>query len=50
MALSHKFKNSNDFLQGGEWFDDDHKICEWDWDASAKKLNIKCGVHGKKLI
>ena len=49
MALSHKFKNSNDFLQGGEWFDDDHKICEWDWNASAKKLNIKCGVHGKKI-
>ena len=46
MALSHKFKDSNDFLQGGEWFDDSHKICEWTWEASAKKLHIKCGVHG----
>ena len=49
MALSHKFKDSNDFLQGGEWFDDGHKICEWTWDASSKKLNIKCGIHGKNI-
>ena len=49
MALSHKFKDSNDFLQGGEWFDDSHKICEWTWEASAKKLHIKCGAHGKKI-
>ena len=49
MAISHKFKDSNDFLQGGEWFDDSHKICEWDWNAIAKILNIKCGVHGKKI-
>ena len=49
MALSHKFMDSNDFLQGGEWFDDGHKICEWAWDASSKKLNIKCGIHDKKI-
>ena len=49
MALSHKFKDSNDFLQGGAWFDDAHKICEWTWEASAKKLHIKCGVHGKNI-
>ena len=49
MTLSHKFKDSNDFMQGGEWFDDGHKICEWTWDAITKKLNIKCGVHGKKI-
>ena len=49
MALSHKFKDSNDFLQGGEWFDDGHKICEWAWDARTKKLNIKCGVHDRKI-
>jgi hypothetical protein len=49
MALSHKFNDSNDFLQGGEWFDDGHKICEWDWDAGAKKLNIKCGIHDRKI-
>ena len=49
MALSHKFKDSNDFLQGGEWFDDGHKICDWAWDASSKKLHIKCGIHDKKI-
>ena len=49
MALSHKFKDSNDFLQGGEWFDDGHKICEWAWDAISKKLNIKCGIHDRKI-
>jgi hypothetical protein len=49
MALSHKFKDSNNFLQGGEWFDDGHRICKWAWDASTKKLNIKCGIHGKKI-
>lgn len=49
MALSHKFKDSNDFLQGGEWFDDSHKICEWAWDATTKKLNIKCGIHDRKI-
>ena len=49
MALSHKFKDPNDFLQGGEWFDDSHKICEWDWDPGAKKLHIKCGIHDKKI-
>ena len=49
MALFHKFKDSNDFLQGGEWFDDGHKICEWDWDASVKKLIIKCGIHDRKI-
>ena len=49
MTLSHKFKDSNDCMQGGEWFDDGHKICEWTWDAITKKLNIKCGIHGKKI-
>ena len=49
MALSHKFKDSNDFLQGGEWFDDGHKICDWAWDATSKKLNIKCGIHDRKI-
>ena len=49
MALSHKFNDSNDFLQGGEWFDHGHRICEWAWDASTKKLNIKCGIHAKKI-
>ena len=49
MALSHKFKDSNDFLQGGEWFDNGHKICDWAWDASAKKLNIICGIHDRKI-
>ena len=49
MTLSHKFKDSNDFMQGGEWFDDGHKICEWTWDAITKKLNIKCGIHGRKI-
>ena len=49
MALSHKFKDFNDFLQGGEWFDDGHKICEWAWDASTKKLDIKCGIHDRKI-
>ena len=49
MALSHKFKDYNDFLQGGEWFDDGHKICEWDWHPDAKKLHIKCGIHDKKI-
>jgi hypothetical protein len=49
MALSHKFKDSNDFLQGGEWFDDGHKICEWNWIPSAKKLHIKCGIQDRKI-
>jgi hypothetical protein len=49
MALSHKFKDSNDFLQGGEWFDGGHKICEWDWHPGAKKLQIKCGIYDKKI-
>ena len=49
MALSHKFMDSNDFLQGGEWFDDGHKICEWDWHPGEKKLHIKCGIHDKKI-
>jgi len=49
MALSHKFKDANDFLQGGEWFDDGHKISEWTWDAGSKKLNIKCGIHDRKI-
>ena len=49
MALSQKFNDSNDFLQGGEWFDDGHRICEWAWDAGTKKLNIKCGIHVKKI-
>ena len=50
MAITHKFKDSNDFTQGGEWFDDNGRsICKWAWDASAKKLNIKCGIHGKKI-
>lgn len=49
MALSHKFKDYNDFLQGGKWFDDDHKICDWAWDADSKKLHIKCGIHDKKI-
>jgi hypothetical protein len=49
MSITHKFKDSNDFTQGGEWFDDGRRICEWAWDVSAKKLNIKCGIHGKKI-
>jgi len=50
MAITHKFKDSNDFTQGGEWFDDNgRRICEWAWDASTKKLNIKCGIHGRKI-
>jgi len=50
MAISHKFNDSNDFTQGGEWFDDNgRRICEWAWDVSAKKLNIKCGIHSKKI-
>jgi hypothetical protein len=50
MGISHKFKDANDFTQGGEWFDENGRsICEWAWDASTKKLNIKCGIHGKKI-
>lgn len=50
MGLTHKFKDAKDFKQGGEWFDDNGRsICKWSWDASSKKLNVKCGIHGKKI-
>ena len=50
MDITHKFKDSNDFMQGGEWFDDNGRsICQWTWNAGAKKLNIKCGIHDKKI-
>ncbi|NNF96351.1 MAG: hypothetical protein HKM94_05435 [Halobacteria archaeon] len=50
MAITHKFKDANDFTQGGEWFDDNgRRICEWGWDGGAKKLNIKCGIHVRRI-
>ncbi len=44
MAITHRFKNTDDLEKGGTWFGNDGElICKWNWHRKSRMLDVRCG-------
>ncbi len=44
MAITHRFKNTDDLEKGGTWFANDGElICKWNWHRKSRMLDVRCG-------